>query len=209
MTIMRSTTRPRASARVREKGKTHRRILSSASSLMRREGLAGASVPRVMRGAGLTVGGFYAHFRSKQAMDAEVLRTTLAERRAAWFAGLEGSAGTAWLARAVKRYLSPTHRDAPHDGCPLPAVLSELGRADRRTREAAVEAIEAYARAIEERAREAERPGVGAGATPRERALATLALCIGGVALARAFGERPASDEVLRACARWALPDAP
>ena len=203
---MRSTTRASGSARARAKGETHRRILASASRVVRREGLAAASVPRVMRGAGLTVGGFYAHFRSKQAMDAEVLRTTLAERRGAWFSGLEASTGAAWLARAVKRYLSPAHRDAPEEGCPLPAVLSELGRADGGTRDAAAAAIEEYAQAFEEHAREAAR--AAPGVTPRERALATLALCVGGLALARAFPDGPRRDEVLRACARWALPDA-
>ncbi len=187
--------------RADQKARTHERIVASAARLVRRHGLAGASVPRVMRGAGLTVGGFYAHFRSKRAMDAEVLRTTLSERLRHWFAGLDGADAVAWAARAVKRYLSGAHRDAPEEGCPLPSVLSEIGRADAGTRDAVAEALEAYAREL------AANLPPAASTTPRERALATLALCVGGLALARAWRGRPSSDEVLRACTRWAVPE--
>lgn len=190
----------RTTRRSREKAQTHQRILSSAARLVREKGLAAASVPAVMRGAGLTVGGFYAHFRSKHAMDAEVLRTSLVERSVTWFRGLDAVPGTANLARAVKRYLSPVHRDAPADRCPLPAALSELAHADEGTRRAVADALAAYARELE--ARTPETPGV----TRRERALATLALCVGGIALARAW-EGDASGDVLRACAKWALPE--
>jgi TetR/AcrR family transcriptional repressor of nem operon len=154
-----------------------------------------------MRGAGLTVGGFYAHFRSKRAMDAEVLRTLLAERAALWFSGLDASSGIAWVARAVKRYLSPTHRDAPEDGCPLPAVLSEVARADHGTRSAVTQALEPYVSAFA-----AEVPP-SPGTSARERAIATLALCIGGVTLARAWEGPEGRDEILRACVKWALPE--
>lgn len=190
----------RTNRRSREKARTHQRIVSSAARLVRQKGLAAASVPAVMRGAGLTVGGFYAHFRSKHAMDAEVLRTSLVERREAWFRGLEAAPGAAHLARAVKRYLSPAHRDAPAERCPLPAVVSELAHAGQETRRAVSDALEAYAKELE--ARTPETPGV----TRRERALATLALCVGGIALARAW-EGEASSELLRACERWALPE--
>ena len=202
MVFMRMTrSRSNGSRRSQAKAATHGRIVASAARLIRRRGLAAASVPAVMRGAGLTIGGFYAHFRSKRAMDAEVLRTTLAQRAGIWFAGLEGSTGLAWVARAVKRYLSAAHRDAAGEGCPLPAILSELARADRGTRDAASEAIEGYVN--EFAARLPDAPGL----TARDRALATLALCIGGVALARAGRDPAVQDEILRACAEWALPE--
>ncbi len=189
------------SERARAKATTHQRIVASAARLMRRRGLAAASVVRVMRGAGLTVGGFYAHFRSKTAMDAEVLRTTAAEWQRLWFFDLERSAGLDWLARAVKRYLSPAHRDRPDEGCPLPAVLSEVARADKPTRQAMAAAFEPTVAAFA-----AHAPATGR-ASARERALATLALCVGGLALARALRGHPLSDELIRACRRWALPE--
>src|SRR5215469_9694751 len=93
------------SRRAHEKAETRRRIVTSASRLIRSRGFAGASVERVMRDAGLTTGGFYAHFRSKRALDAEALAATLAGTREKWFAGLEDRTGPDWLVPAVKRYL--------------------------------------------------------------------------------------------------------
>src|SRR5262249_59825067 len=116
--------------------------------LIRSRGFAGASVGRVMRGAGLTVGGFYAHFRSKEALEAEVLRGAIAERRRSWFAGLENRAGLDWLAPAGKRYLAIAHRDHSANGCPLPAVLSELTRSGRRTRDVMAETFESAAQSF-------------------------------------------------------------
>ena len=189
------------SQRAAAKATTHGRIVASASKLMRKQGLAAASVGRVMRGARLTVGGFYSHFRSKRTMDAEVLRLTLEEVRASWLVALDGREGLDWLAHAVGRYLSSAHRDAPEAGCPLPAVLSELARADKSTRETVARAFVA---ATDEFAARAPRTG---GVDPRDRAMATLALCIGGLALARVLRGTPESDQVLGACAKWSLPE--
>jgi TetR/AcrR family transcriptional repressor of nem operon len=166
-----------------KKRRTHDRIIASAGRIVRKNGLAAASVSRVMHGAGLTIGGFYAHFRSKQAMDAEVVEATL------------GNSSIPW---SVDRYLSAAHRDDPGHGCPFPAMLSEIARADEATRMA-------LARAMDVRAKELARENPGKrGASARQRAYATLALCVGGLALARAMRGHPASDEVLSACRKWA-----
>lgn len=193
----------RPSWRMAAKSRTHARIVAAAGKLIRKKGLAAAGVNEVMRGAGLTVGGFYAHFRSKLAMDAEVLRKTLADARKNWFAGLDRSRPREWVTQVVARYLAPSHRDRPEDGCPLPAVLSEMSRADKATRQAMAEGLEAYAQEFAARAPQV--PGV----TPRERALATLALCVGGLAIARALRGEPVGDEILPACTKWALPETP
>src|SRR5476649_2440943 len=168
-----------------KKRRTHDRIIASAGRIARKNGLAAASVSRVMHGAGLTIGGFYAHFRSKRAMDAEVVQATLGDSSIAW---------------SVDRYLTAAHRDNTQHGCAFPAMLSEIARADDATRMA-------MARAIDVRARELTRTLPGArGVAARQRALATLALCVGGLALARAMRGHKASDEVLAACRKWALP---
>ena len=162
-----------------KKRRTHDRIIASAGRIARKNGLAAASVSRVMHGAGLTIGGFYAHFRSKRAMDAEVVQATLGDTSIPW---------------SVDRYLTAAHRDNPGHGCAFPAMLSEIARADEATRMA-------MARAIDARARQLARGNPGRrGDTARQRALATLALCVGGLALARAMRGHPASDEVLVAC---------
>jgi TetR/AcrR family transcriptional repressor of nem operon len=171
------------SRKTTKKRRTHDRIITAAGRIVRKNGLAAASVSRVMRGAGLTIGGFYAHFRSKRAMDAEVVQATL------------GGSATPW---SVDRYLTAAHRDHPEHGCAFPAMLSEVARADEPTRMA-------LARAIDARAHELARAMPGRrGAAARQRALATLALCVGGLALARAMRGHPASDEVLAACRKSA-----
>src|SRR5437763_5593812 len=71
--------RRRMTPRAVKKRVTHERILKSADKIARREGLRAASVPRVMKGAGLTIGGFYAHFPSKTAMDVEIIRSILGD----------------------------------------------------------------------------------------------------------------------------------
>jgi TetR/AcrR family transcriptional repressor of nem operon len=121
----RSSRSPRVTHRAARKRETHERILQSAGAIARREGLRAASVPRVMSGAALTIGGFYAHFPSKQAMDIEIIRSVLGSLKGRWLSGLEASDGLEWVERAVERYLHPAHRDNP-DGCPYPAVLSEI-----------------------------------------------------------------------------------
>ncbi|MEY4509106.1 MAG: hypothetical protein RLZZ450_1228 [Pseudomonadota bacterium] len=193
---------PPPSTRAQGKAESHERIISSAARLVRQAGLTAASVPRVMRGAGLTVGGFYAHFRSKRAMDAAVIQRALHELRRNWFVGLDESAGLDWLARATKRYLSPRHRDNLSTGCVMPATISELTRADRVTRASMAEAFELVVAEFERHA-----PAT-LGVTPRERALATLALCVGSLTLARTLRGHPQSDELLRAAIKWALPEA-
>src|SRR5688572_13004415 len=171
------------SRRAQEKARTHERIISSAARLMRRAGLTATSVPRVMRGAGLTVGGFYAHFGSKRALDAAVIARAMREVRESWFAGLAPDQGVDFLARAVKRYLSPRHRDDVGGGCVLPSTISELTRADRTTRASMGAAVEEVAKVLEQHAElERNQPHERTlGLTPRERALATLALLVGGL----------------------------
>src|SRR5262245_16731368 len=100
--------RRRVTDRAAKKRRTHERILQSGAAIARREGLRAASVPRVMRGAGLTTGGFYAHFSSKTAMDVAIVRALL--NPSIGLMDLEDPGGLDWLQRAVKRYLSVPHR---------------------------------------------------------------------------------------------------
>lgn len=202
-TAVRSRTGKRAGRltfRAVRKRQTHERILESAGRIARREGLRAASVPRVMRGAGLTVGGFYAHFASKTAMDAAVVRAMLGELPGRWLRGLDDAAGLEWVARAVSRYLSTAHRDND-DGCAYPAVLSEVAKSGPDVRRAFVEAFELRAGAFS-----VHTPALP-GVSVRERVLATMALTVGGLLLSRATKGHPASEELLAACRKWALPD--
>jgi TetR/AcrR family transcriptional repressor of nem operon len=112
------------------KAEVHQKILKDASRRVRAEGITGAAVASVMRDAGLTHGGFYKHFASKDKLLAESLGEAFREVADRLTQVAEKSKpGTAWKA-IVKAYLSPEHCDHVELGCPLAALASELARAD-------------------------------------------------------------------------------
>lgn len=190
---------------------TRARIVAAAGKVLLEQGLAGAGVHQVMARAGLTHGGFYAHFQSRDALIAEALEALLEERRGQLVAGLDELRGEARLAQVVGRYLNRHHRDNAEEGCPLPALGGELARADPELRARFERGLAALADEIvapqdeDEDAEASEGAGAGPGASLEERALATLALCAGGVMLSRAVGDGELSDRILRACRRFAL----
>ncbi len=199
---------------------TRARIVAAAGRVLLDQGLAGTGVHQVMARAGLTHGGFYGHFQSRDALIAEALEALLEERRGQLVAGLDELRGEARLAQVVGRYLNRHHRDNAAAGCPLPALGGELARADPELRARFERGLAALADEIAAPRDEDGAPqpagatadaidGAGAGAGPgaslEERALATLALCAGGVMLSRAVGDGELSDRILRACRRFAL----
>ncbi len=182
---------------------TRARIVAAAARVLLDQGLAGTGVHQVMARAGLTHGGFYAHFRSRDALIAEALEALLEERRGQLVAGLDELRVEQRLAQIVGRYLNRRHRDNAEAGCPLPALGGEVARADPELRRRFERGLAALADEIA--APQGEDADAGAGASPEERALATLALCAGGVMLSRAVGDGELSDRILRACRRFAL----
>jgi len=111
------------------KAEVHRKILKDAARRVRAEGITGAAVSSVMRDAGLTHGGFYKHFGSKDELLTESLSEAFRETADRLTQAAEKSKpGTAWKA-IVKAYLSPEHCDHAESGCPLAALAPELARA--------------------------------------------------------------------------------
>ena len=182
------------------KEETHRKVVEAASRRFRKDGIEATGVVDLMADVGLTHGGFYAHFPSKTAMDVEIVRTLLGSVPGRWLGGLEESVGLDWVQRAVDRYLSAAHRDNP-DGCAYPAVLSEIATSPVAVRRAFAEALELRVRAFEAHLPHERR------ITARERALATMALTVGGLLLARAANGSAVSDEILAACRAWSVPE--
>lgn len=116
------------------KAKVHQKIVKDASRRIRAEGLNGAAVSAVMRDTGLTHGGFYKHFGSKDELLVESLREGFREIEETLVRAAEQSApGDAWKA-VVKTYLSLELCERPERGCPLAALAPELARADRAMR---------------------------------------------------------------------------
>jgi TetR/AcrR family transcriptional regulator, transcriptional repressor for nem operon len=180
--------------KVEQKELSHETILRSAARLLRERGISGARVADVMHGAGLTVGGFYAHFASKTELIDEALRRTGAELRQLLFARLDDKPPADRAEVILKRYLSPAHRDLQTEGCPMPAVVGEVGTTAPEHHEVLGEQIEALAAGIE-----AELPASRPIAR-RQLALGLVALMYGGLSVARALRGTALSDEMLKAC---------
>ena len=170
-----------------KKAQTRERILSAARVALVQHGPAEPSVGEVMGAAGLTVGGFYAHFESKEALMLEVFSQTLARRRGLLRELDQGLPAVERRALMAAFYLSRKHRDTQGEGCPLPSSLAELGSLPDGFRAALAEHLELL--------------GAELAASPEEadKVLADLALMVGGLALARALGPGELSDRVLRA----------
>src|SRR5207245_2231101 len=177
-------------AKVEQKELSHESILESAARLIREKGISGARVAEVMKGAALTVGGFYAHFSSKDHLVDETLRRTGATLRERLFARLEADRAEVIL----KRYLSPDHRDASTLGCPLPAVVGEIGTTAPQHRAVLAEQVQLLIDRL------AQHLPAGGAIPPRLLATGLVALMYGGLSLSRAVKRSDLSAEVLRAC---------
>jgi TetR/AcrR family transcriptional repressor of nem operon len=177
-----------------QKERTHATILDSAARLLREKGIAGARVADVMKGAGLTVGGFYAHFASKEALVDDALRRTATEMRARLILGLEAKPEADRAEVVLKRYLSAAHRDDIERGCPFPAVIGEVGTTAHEHSAVLAEQVDAFVKELE-----AFLPAP-VGLQKRHIVLGLLALMSGGLSLARALRGTELSDEVIKAC---------
>lgn len=180
--------------KLERKERSHETILESAGRLLRSRGISGARVADVMQGAGLTVGGFYAHFASKDELVREVLRRLGAEHRERLFARIEEKPAADRAEVILKRYLSAAHRDATEQGCPFPAVIGEVGTTAPEQRDVLAEEVALMVERLESLLPASK------SARTRTLSLGLVALMVGGLSLARALRGTELSDEVIRAC---------
>src|SRR6267378_196712 len=134
-----------------EAAETRRRIVKAAAAKFRQNGIGGTGLSDLMAAAGLTHGGFYRHFDSKDQIVAEACTAaakSLAEQLAASASKKSPQRG---LKAIVENYLSAAHRDEPADGCPVAALGSEIARGDERTRAAATQALLKFVEVIASR----------------------------------------------------------
>jgi TetR/AcrR family transcriptional repressor of nem operon len=181
-------------AKVEQKARSHESILQSAARLVREKGISGARVAEVMKGAALTVGGFYAHFSSKDELVDETLRRTGATLRERLFARIDEKPEADRAEVILKRYLSADHRDAATLGCPLPAVVGEIGTTAPQHGAIVTEQLQALVDGL------AEHLPAGGIVPRRILAIGLAALMYGALSLSRAVKGTDLSDEVLRAC---------
>jgi TetR/AcrR family transcriptional repressor of nem operon len=181
-------------AKAEQKERSHETILESAARLLRERGVAGARVAEVMKGAGLTVGGFYAHFDSKEALIDAALSRTSGELRERLFARLDEKPKEDRAEVVLKRYLSAAHRDEYERGCPFPAVVGEIGTTAPEHAGVLRQQLDAIASQL------AEHLPAETRVPRRYLALGLVALMYGGLSLSRALRGTDLSDEVLKAC---------
>ncbi len=176
-----------------------RRILEAAGRLFREKGFAAVTVAEVMEAAGLTHGGFYGHFASKEDLAAQALAQALTPTPREPGTAPGGKAQD--LAGFVASYLSAPHRDRPGSGCALAALGSEAARQPPPVRRAFTEGVEARLARMQEAMQGAFPEG------DRAAALAALSHLVGALVLARAVDDPALSDEIL-AAGRGALTEA-
>jgi TetR/AcrR family transcriptional repressor of nem operon len=181
------------------KEETRERILDAAAMRFRRDGIDGVGVASLMSEAGLTQGGFYNHFESKDALVREVVASSLRESRNRMDAAIEaGKYGG--IEALVAFYLSATHRDHADRGCTCAALTMEIARTDAATRRVFTEELTESLALIGAHLPSALKPK-----QRRQKAQAIFASMIGTLALARAVDDAALSDEILAGGRRAAL----
>lgn len=172
---------------------THERIVEAAARAIRRSGYDGAAVADIMKDAGLTHGGFYAHFASREAMLAEAADRAGAEALAA-SARIAASAPSAKALRPLlQAYLSKEHLRDAENGCPVVALGSEMPRQAPAVRRAATRRIKEMIDLVARQSPDWGEPGA------HELALATVATMVGALLLARAVDDPKLSDALREA----------
>ncbi|WP_116186729.1 TetR/AcrR family transcriptional regulator [Pectobacterium aquaticum] len=178
-------------------------IIQVSSQLFRERGLNGVSVNDLMAAAGLTHGGFYGHFASKDELAAIASRKALEDSRSRW-QEITQHAGQHDLQTMVEHYLSPAHRDGAKDGCALTALASDIAREseDKPIREVYLSGVRAMLDRLESLSTIEDKD------QRRLHALAQFALLSGALTLARATAGDPLSDDFLIAAKKALLGDA-
>ena len=181
-----------------EKTKTHKRIVAIASKKFREEGLAGVGIADLMKEAGLTVGGFYKHFDSRDDLVAEAVGSALGAWKRQVDAAASGGPPVTYES-LVDDYLNKAHRDHPGTGCPVGALAGDIARSDKQTRAVVTrqirEDIELVATLI---CGTNEKNKGGA----RSQAILTYCALVGAIGVARAVSDQQLSREILTTVAQ-------
>ncbi len=177
-----------------QKEKTHKRIVSIASKRFREKGLAGFGIAELMKEAGLTVGGFYKHFDSRDELVAEALSDAFG----VWQRQKEAAASNGQslsFEKLIDDYVSDAHRKNPGAGCAFSALAPEIARSDKRTRALTSDQVKADLELLA-----GLLPGRDKRAA-RSRAILTFSALVGAMSLARAVSDEALSREILKTVA--------
>src|SRR3954469_8013866 len=175
------------------KQETHARIVKKASVRLREKGAHGIGVADLMKEAGLTHGGFYAHFDSREALVVEAFAYAMDRSTERWRKIAEQTSADKRLATIIQSYLTPVHRDDPGHGCAVPTLGAEIVRESPKTRKAFAAKLEQMIDMMADQVLELPRKAA------RKQAVAALATMMGTLVLSRIAGSGELSDEILAA----------
>lgn len=178
------------------KDETRRHILDVASTQFRESGIAAVGLAGIMSEAGLTNGAFYTHFASKEELVREVLSEALNRREERHKANLENGVA---LEATIRDYLSTRHRDHAGAGCPTAALVAEIARHPKATREAFTGKMSDLIALMAEQIRQ------GSAEERRRKAIAIYSIMVGALQLSRAVNDRRLSDEILENAVKTAV----
>jgi TetR/AcrR family transcriptional regulator, transcriptional repressor for nem operon len=174
------------------KERTRQRVLKQAAAAIRAHGPDGLGVAALMAKAGLTHGGFYAHFKSKDDLVAQAISHMFEEARARFLAQTDDPNPAVALTKYIEMYVSVGHRDAPEHGCPIPALSGELARMPGAARKRFTAGYDAMTQLFAKRLKELGKPA------PERLAASVIAEMVGVVAVSRAIEDAEASDRILK-----------
>jgi TetR/AcrR family transcriptional repressor of nem operon len=172
---------------------THARIVRKASVRLREKGAHGIGVADLMKDAGLTHGGFYAHFDSREALVIEAFADAMDRSTERWRKIAEQTSPEQRLSTIVDSYLTALHRDDPGHGCAIPTLGAEIARESPKTRKAFAAKLEQMIDMLALQIPEVPRKAA------RKQAMAAIATMMGALVMARVAGNGDFSDEILDA----------
>jgi len=181
------------------KQETHTRIVRKASVRLREKGAHGIGVADLMKEAGLTHGGFYAHFDSREALVIEAFNYAMDRSTERWRKMAEETPPEKRFATIVESYLTALHRDDPGHGCAVPTLGPEIARESAKTRKAFAAKLDEMIEMMADQVPELPRR------VARQQAIAALSTMAGALVLSRVAGSGEFSEEILGAGREAAL----
>lgn len=184
------------------KQETHERIVKKASVRLREKGAHGVGVADLMKEAGLTHGGFYAHFDSREALVIEAFGYAMDRALEHWRNMTAEIPPEKRLSMIIDTYVSATHRDDPGRGCAVPSLGAEIARESAKTRKAFAAKLEQMIELMADQIPDVPRKAA------RRQAIGTMATMMGALLMSRVAGSGDLSDEILASGREAAKPAA-
>lgn len=177
----------------------HQTVINTASTLFREHGFDGIGLKDLMKGAGLTPGGFYKQFASKEDLVVQATGRALEQAAQRWSAAVEHAPDTP-LEAVLGFYLSPEHVDQKGQGCPMVALGADAARQGPQVRAAFEAGVRSHLQTLAGLTGAAEQ-GAPSESAPSESAMVILSLMVGAMTLARAVNDRGLMQDILAAAA--------